>query len=328
MTKDATIELIKSVESHPNADRLDLVKVMGFQCVTQKDLYKVGDKIIYIKSDALLPIEKWTEEYRKYSPKRIKAVKLRNEWSEGIIVPFYILPNGNDLSLLDEGYDVSELINVTHYEAPVPNDLKAKGNIPYSIPKTDENRWESERNLPFGEIVDILLKKDGQSCSYFNHIEDDKFGILGRTLELHEIFENKYTAHIKKYDLKTKLINFTKKYNVSLCIRGESCGLGIQSNENNPQAKENPSWSMFSVFNIKEYEYAYKGNQFYFLNIAEELDLPIVDIIEKDVILTQEIINKYSTGITKLNGLPFEGVIVQHSKGSFKIINKDYDSKK
>lgn len=330
MTKDATIEIVGFVEAHPDADRLDLVKIMGYQCVTQRGLYKGGEKIVYIKPDALLPVELWTEEYRKYSPKRIKAVRLRGMWSEGIIVPFEILPNGKDLENLEEGTDVSEMIGVTHYEMPTPNDIQAKGGLPFGIPKTDEDRWESERRLPFGAVVDVLLKVDGQSCSFFKEFitEEKKFGILGRTLELHEIFTNKYTAHITRYDIKTKLEAFCEKHNVSLCVRGESYGGGIQSMENNPHSKENEGWAMFSVYNIEKREYEKKGSEFYFLSIADELDLPTVQVVERDVVLTQELIDKYSTGITKLNGKPFEGVVVQHAGGSFKIINKQYDSLK
>jgi len=166
------------------------------------------------------------------------------------------------------------------------------------------------------------------NCSFFYNVEDKKFGILGRTLELHEIFTNKYTAHIERYDLKNKLINFCEKHNVSLCIRGESYGRGIQGMENNPHSKLSEGWAMFSVYNITEHKYERKDSPFYFLNIAEEIGLPTVDIVERDVELTQELLDKYSTGITKINGNPFEGVVVQHNKLSFKIISKDYDSKK
>lgn len=84
---DASVEIIKSVKAHPNADRLDLVQVLGFQCVTQKGLYSEGDRIVYVRPDAVLPEEAWAEEYRKYSPKRIKAVKLRGIFSEGVVLP-------------------------------------------------------------------------------------------------------------------------------------------------------------------------------------------------------------------------------------------------
>lgn len=334
--KDATIEIIDLVKEHPNAERLDITNILGFQCIVQKGLYKGGEKIIYIRPDSLLPIEKWTEDYRKYSPKRIKSVRLRDFWSEGIIVPFEILPEDiqakiSQLCAVDGiGVDVSEIIGVTHYEPPAPNDIQAKGGLPYQIPKTDEERWEnySENKLPYGELVDLFLKADGQSASYGFELIDDKFFILGRSLELHEIFMNNYTAHIEKYDLKNKLTNFCKENNVSLCLRGESYGDGIQGFELNPHAKLPKAWAMFSVYLINEHKYARKGHDFYFVNVAKKLNLPIVDMIEENVVLTKDLIEKYSTGVNQLNGKPFEGIVVQHANGSFKIINKYYDSKK
>jgi hypothetical protein len=85
---------------------------------------------------------------------------------------------------------------------------------------------------------------------------------------------------------------------------------------------------MFSTYLINERRYARKGEPLYFLTIAGQLGLPTVDVVEKDVVLTKELIEKYSSGIKELNGKPFEGVVVQHSRGSFKIINKHYDSQK
>lgn len=329
--KDATVEIIGQITPHSNADRLDLATILGFQCVTEKGLYQGGEKIVYIRPDSLLPIELWTEEYRKYSPKRVKAVRLRNEWSEGIIVPFQLLPESvqDKLTQAEVGDDVSELIGVTHYEAPTPQDLNAKGGLPFGIPKTDEERFENMiHKLPYGELVDVSLKADGQSNSFFYDIPSDYFGILGRSLEFHEIFTNNYTAHIERYDLKNKLIEYCKKHDVSLCIRGESYGTGIQANDNNPHAKKDKGWGMYSVYLIKERRYAEKGDQHYYMNVAKETGLPTVDMIEENIELTSELLQKYSTGIKKINGVPFEGVVIKHSKGSFKIINKDYDSKK
>jgi len=189
MTKDATIEIVGTVEAHPDADRLDLVKIMGYQCVTQRGLYKGGEKIVYIKPDALLPVELWTEEYRKYSPKRIKAVRLRGMWSEGIIVPFEILPNGKDLENLEEGTDVSELIGVTHYEMPTPNDIQAKGGLPFGIPKTDEDRCLSEETIIHTEdglktIKEICdTKYVGKVKSYNTELSTETFeNIIGHSI--------------------------------------------------------------------------------------------------------------------------------------------------
>lgn len=328
MSKDATVEIISEVKAHPNADRLDLVTILGFQCVTQKGLYTTGTKVVYVRPDAVLPIEPWAEEYRKYSPKRIKAVKLRNEWSEGIIVPIDLIKDKLPDNL-EIGQDVAEFLSIVHYEPPTPQELNAKGYIPYGIVKTDEERWENMiDNLPMGEKVDVTLKVDGQSWSAYYKLDEDSFGILGRTMEYKTDAVNNYTYHLAKYDIKNKLKDYCQKHGVSLCIRGESYGEGIQNFENNPHAKQSKGLAIFSVFLIDEHEYAHKGHQFYYVNVARDLGLPTVDMLEEDVILTQELIDKYSKDISKINGKSFEGVVIKHQNGSFKIINKDYDSKK
>lgn len=327
--KDATVEIIGEVRAHPDADRLDLVKVLGFQCVTQRGLYQGGEKIVYVRPDAVLPLEPWAEEYRKYSPKRIKAVRLRGEWSEGIIVPLEILPV--DLKEEAVGSDVSEKIGVFHYEPPVPQDLQAKGPLPLGIPKTDEERWENLIDvLPslYGKKVDVTLKVDGQSCSFFYDLETDTFGVLGRNLEMKPKAPNNYTAHLERYGIREKLINYCKEHGLSLVIRGESYGAGIQGSKNNPHAKVQKGWAMFSTYDIQAREYFKKGSNYYFIGVANEMGLPHVPILESDVELTMDLIEKYSSGIDEIDGKPFEGVVLNHEGGTFKVINKPYDSQK
>jgi RNA ligase (TIGR02306 family) len=343
--RDATVEVIESVRVHPDADKLDLCTILGYQCVTQKGLYQGGEKIVYIRPDSVLPQEEWTEEYRKYSPKRVKAVRLRGEWSEGIIVRFDLLPENlrSIVELCEPGTDVSEILEVVHYEPPTPQDLQAKGGLPFGIPKTDEDRFENRINkLPYGELVDETLKIDGQSCSFYVNLDvplsEPLFGVLGRNLEIKPDTENNYTAHISRYDIQRKLTEYCVKHDVSLVLRGESFGQGIQSGEHNPHSKQEKGWAMFSVYIINQgngdgtysivREYARKGHKHYFLNVAKELGLPHVPVINENVELTRELLEQYSTGIKKLMGKPFEGVVINHSAGSFKIINKHYDSLK
>lgn len=84
----ATIEKVKNLRQHPNADRLEICDVLGFQCVVPKGLHNEGDLIVYIQTDTVLPADReWAEEYIRYSPKRVKAVKLRGIFSEGVVVP-------------------------------------------------------------------------------------------------------------------------------------------------------------------------------------------------------------------------------------------------
>lgn len=329
--KDASIEIIDTVIDHPNADRLSICKILGFQCVTQKGLYLGGEKIVYVRPDTVLPTEEWAEGYRKYAPKRVKIVELRGELSKGMIVPFSLLPveKQTELEKFNVGDDVSDLLNIKHYEAPQPQDEDAIGDLPYYIGETDEVLYENIIDkLPFGELCDVTLKADGQSNSFYYNLELDRFGILGRRLEYNPEAINNFTAQVGRYDIKNKLIAFCKKHNVSLCIRGESYGKGIQSNAYNPFAQMEKGWAMFSVYKIDELKYAHKGQPFYYADISEEIQLPTVTMLEKDVVLTMDLIKKYEKDLKEINGKPFEGVVIKHSKGSFKVINSEYDSKK
>ena len=46
---------IVKVEPHTNAERLELAFVYGFQVIVQKGKYQVGDKVVYVPIDSLLP---------------------------------------------------------------------------------------------------------------------------------------------------------------------------------------------------------------------------------------------------------------------------------
>lgn len=326
MSKLASLEKIQKVSKHPNADKLDLAIVLGFQCVIPKDSYRDGDEIIFIQPDTILPDSEWAAEYKKYSPKRVKAIRLRGEWSEGIVVRLSavggLLPQ--DVVI---GEDYSSVLGVIKYDPPLPQDLSAVGNLPFGMPSTDEERFENlENEIPFGEIVDVSLKIDGQSCTHYYNFETKQYGICGRKLELNPDTQNNYTLHIPR--IKDKLIAYCEKHGVSLCLRGESYGQGIQTGSHNPHSKLSKSFACFSVYNIKERKYENKGSDFYYVDVCKELEIETVPMVEQNIKLTEELIKKYSVGIDSINGNPFEGVVVKHKHGSFKIINKNYDSKK
>jgi RNA ligase (TIGR02306 family) len=336
--KDATVELVTEVFNHPNADRLDLCHVLGYKCVTKRDQFIVGDKIIYVRPDTVFPLSDWAVEYRKYSPKRIKAINLRGVKSQGVIIPFSAIPE--DIRAVIQNFEpgdtVAELLGITHYQEPEPQDQSAKGGLPMGIPKTDEERFENMRYLPYGEIVDLQLKIDGQSCSYYYNYETKVFGVLGRSLELkyknveedstETIANNKYVENIAIYDIENKLRDFCEKEQVSLVIRGESYGQGIQGGAHNPHASMNKGWAMFSVYSLDEHAYAEKGHKYYFKNVANATGLPIAPMIAEDIVLTPEIVKHYSEDINDLNGKNFEGIVVKTKDTSFKIINQYYDS--
>ena len=88
--KLASIELIADIQPHPNADKLELAKVLGYTCIVEKDKYKVGDAVVLIQPDTVLPDKPWAEVFKKKG-NRVKSCKLRGQWSFGIVMPIEIL---------------------------------------------------------------------------------------------------------------------------------------------------------------------------------------------------------------------------------------------
>jgi RNA ligase (TIGR02306 family) len=117
-----TIERISKLEDHPNADRLSLATVLGWQCVVQKDSFNVGDYVIYFPIDSVLPqvIEKQifgTDSKVKLKKSRVRTIKLRGAISQGLVVPTKTFQYMFS-SLIKEGLDVMEDLGVTKYQVP------------------------------------------------------------------------------------------------------------------------------------------------------------------------------------------------------------------
>ncbi len=328
--KLATLEQIVSVYAHPNADKLALAKVLGYQCVVPKGLYKGGELVVFVQPDTVLPDSEWAAEFKKYSPKRVKAIRLRSEWSEGIIVNLATVQHlVGELPAL--GSELSDLLQVSKYIFAPPADsekqnLELLGDLPFNMPKTDEERFENLEKLPFGELVDISLKIDGQSCTIYYQHETDKFGVCGRNYEYKLESENNYTNQALL--IKDKLVHFCQKNQVSLAFRGENYGVGIQRGAHNPYSFLPKGFACFNVYNISQRRYERKGSPFYFAELCPQIGVEIAPLIEKNVALSEDILKKYSVELKQLNNQKFEGVVVKHADFSFKIINKHYDSEK
>ncbi len=323
--KLASIETITNKFPHHGADLLEFVEVLGFKCIVRKlDSFQVGDRICFIQPDTVLPDTEWAAPFKKMSS-RVKAQQFRGEWSEGIV----LRPSVVNLSVGSyvDGEEISQLIGVIKYDPPLPQDLNAKGPLPTGIPKTDEERFNNIRNLPYGELCDVTLKVDGMNFSAFH--KNKETGVCGRTQEYKLDAANNFTHQFKELKLAEKLIwTCSNVYGGNIRFCGELFGKGIQSNANNPHAKLPVAVQFFSVWLIDERRYAYKGDPLYAFDLFPKIGLPTVEVLERDVVLTPALIQKYAEDLEQIHGVPFEGVVIQHAKGSFKIINKNYDSKK
>lgn len=332
MAKLASIEIIKEILLHSNADSLVLARVLGYTCIIRKDSFKVNDKVCFISPDTILPDKPWATVYKaKFN--RVKAIRLRSVWSEGLIESLDTVEC--PIELRDQiGLDIADKIGVAKYEAKVPQNLDAKGFLPFGIPKTDEDRFESLDFDPMGQECWVTIKKDGSSMSvYCKKEEDGEFsvGVTSRSLDLKLDSDNPWTRAEKKYDVINKLKEFCGKENKSLVIRGELTGNGLNDSKPNPDSKLPLEFWVYNIWDINERRY-WPLN--YVLGLCKEWGFKYVPIVEhnshdKPLLVTPELIKRYAEDINDFEGKPYEGVVIKLIDGtSFKVINKSYDSQK
>lgn len=246
--KDVFIATIGHVKEHPNADALELAYVKNWQCVVKKGVFQKGDEVVYIVPDALIDKEQpWAEGFIKYlgSGGRVKTVKLRNQMSCGILIsvndPIF---EGIDL----HAENLADRLGIGHWSAPPPKDLSAlRSCLPAGVEKSDEENWQSleEEDLHIGEPCLVTKKMDGSSAVIYYNPQDDNLEICSRSLSLKLECHNNYTAALLPY---ADTVKFLALYtNGPVAIRGEVCGVGINGNKANKDAKGQLGFYMYGT---------------------------------------------------------------------------------
>lgn len=117
---------VEEITPHSNADRLEKIRVKNWWCIASKGHYHVGDKVVYLPPDSVIPeatAERWG--IAKYCAPlargidgqrppglRIRANRFRGEPSFGCVQDV-------DDSSWPVGHDVKEHYQVTKWEPPV-----------------------------------------------------------------------------------------------------------------------------------------------------------------------------------------------------------------
>jgi RNA ligase (TIGR02306 family) len=105
---------VDGVEKHPNADRLDIIQVKGWNCIVGRDQYKENDLVVFVPPDSIIPenlIDKYKLEYLRNGG-RVGTAKLRGCLSQGLILD---IPEGK----WKVGDDVAKVLNIIKWEPPV-----------------------------------------------------------------------------------------------------------------------------------------------------------------------------------------------------------------
>jgi RNA ligase (TIGR02306 family) len=177
---------IQEIADHPNADRLERIRVKNWWCIAPIGQYKVGDKVVYLPPDSVIP-EELAEQWGiakycaplargpdgKRPPKlRIRASRFRGEPSFGCIQDL-------DDPSWPVGHDVKEYYKVEKWEPPLKShDGDAAPPVPAFHAYTDiENIGNFPGILQDNERVVVTEKIHGTNCrvGYVKQADEDGY---------------------------------------------------------------------------------------------------------------------------------------------------------
>ena len=333
--KLASIETVKEIIPHPTADRLDLAKILGWQAVVERGKFQPGDRVVFVVIDTILPPAPWSAflQDRKNPEKeiRLKTVKLRGEYSRGLVLPLDVLPE--NVRSWHEGADVGGALGVKKYEKEIPAQLsgEAVGAFPtYICSPTDEDNGLSNPNLVEEVLkypeLSITQKLDGSSCTII--VEGGEITqVCSRRLSLKEDDKNAFWFAARGLNIK----NLTPDRYI---IQGELMGPGIQGN----QLKLTQA-TLF-VYQVRHHNSLTQTNEFYpyrrMAEFAECVGCRIVPLVDAALVgppNSMESLQDLADAQQLEDGQPAEGIVVRpHNYPAagngrplgFKLINKHY----
>lgn len=156
---------IEEVLPHPNADKLEIIKLGGWQIVSGKGNYTAGQTAVHVPPDAMVSKEladQWSVtpylSWKKDATKgRVKCVRLRGATSFG-----FLAPNDTNAEL---DTNLAEKLGIEKYEEPVPIGMQAgqiARNHPFFHTYTDiQNLRNYPDKLDYREPLVITEKIHG-----------------------------------------------------------------------------------------------------------------------------------------------------------------------
>ena len=260
MRKMATIRQVDAITPIEGADAIEVAQVGGWKVVVKKGEYQPGDLAVYCEIDSWIPIEvapflqkgDRAYEFEGVIGNRLRTVKLRGQISQGLLLPMAVAAGS------EVGADVSEILNIKKYEAPVPAQLAGdvNGTFPSFVPKTDQERiqnlsaelaeWKG-KNLTW----EVTEKLDGSSMTVF--FRDGEFGVCSRNYDLKRNEANSLwkTAIANNMEVKMRALG------ANIAIQGELVGEGIQGN---PYKIRGQQFYVYDVYDIDAGRY-YNAHQ-------------------------------------------------------------------
>lgn len=262
MRKMATIKRIETLEKHPNADTLDILKIGGWRVVAKSGLHKTNDYVVYCEIDSFIPTEiapfltkpnSAPKVFEGVNGEILKTIRLRGCLSQGLVIPISELKMLSSDDIVEHN-DVSDKLGIKKWESPISESLagEARGLFPSCCPKTDSERIQNLSDVleseykKFGFVFEVTEKLDGTSFTALFY--DNEFHVCSRNLSMKEKDNNLLWNIAKKYKLNEILPSLGR----NLAIQGEVLGPKIQGNSY--KLTESDLY-VFNIFDIDKQQY-------------------------------------------------------------------------
>ena len=250
------IEVCKILEinPHPNADRLVIAKIKGWDVIIKKDIMNMGDLVAFIPPDSILTktlqeflgITNYCAELPKSNPlhelgsRRVKATRLRGVASYGTVMTikdvekyFELEFNGDISDRLVEGSDLSAVLNIRKYEPPVRATAgDAEVESPMFHKYIEIENWRNYPNVfKDGDQVVITQKIHGSNCriGYCLDTKDGQWKIMAGSHKVRRK-EGLYWTPLEMYPQLVDMIMdiYSRNSQQPVVVFGEIFGDGIQ----------------------------------------------------------------------------------------------------
>lgn len=235
----ATVETIVDLAPIPGADNIVRARVRGWDLVTRRGEFAVGDLCVYFEVDTMVEVADPRFEFLTPRGVRtdvdgayghvLRTVKLRGQYSQGLALPLSQFP---ELAGTTPGTDVTDVLPVIKWEPPVPAEIsgQVRGGLPGWISKTDEERIQNIGQILTADVSDweATEKIDGTSMTAYVDPSGDVEGVAGRTWDLVESDKSTLWRLARELDLHGLL---SHQYpGLRAAVQGEAFGEGIQAN--------------------------------------------------------------------------------------------------
>jgi RNA ligase (TIGR02306 family) len=322
----AQVVTVDSLSPITGADKIELARILGWQCVVKKGDFAPLDLAIYFSIDSVLDPENKNTSFLE--GKRLKTKMILKTLSQGLLGPIqWATDYGADITNLKAGDDLTKTMKVKKFVPNTETDLYSNDHQPFpsSVPKTDEERIQNMPHILTDLIEKRIVctrKEDGTSTTYVYH--DNKFSICGRNHTLQSIKDGPhYFAMATKFDIEAQM----KKLGRNLAIQGEIVGPKINGNKLKLKDLD------FRVFNIWDIDAQCYLPWDALTEITRTLNLPTVPVIFQGPFpkewATVDALLKVASELEYDKNVPAEGIVIKTDskelpRHSFKVISNSY----